>query len=33
MIEGMGHALPLPIWPQVIDAIDIHAHATTPVVN
>jgi len=26
MIEGMGHALPIPIWPQIIDAIDEHAH-------
>ncbi|MBR0694524.1 alpha/beta fold hydrolase [Bradyrhizobium lablabi] len=26
MIEGMGHALPMPMWPQVIDAIDRHAH-------
>jgi pimeloyl-ACP methyl ester carboxylesterase len=26
MIEGMGHALPLPMWPQIIDAIDKHAH-------
>jgi pimeloyl-ACP methyl ester carboxylesterase len=33
MIEGMGHALPIPIWPKVIDAIDRHAHgakATAP---
>jgi len=28
MIEGMGHALPLPMWPQIIDAIDKHAHAS-----
>jgi pimeloyl-ACP methyl ester carboxylesterase len=28
MIEGMGHALPIPIWPQIIDAIDKHAHGT-----
>jgi hypothetical protein len=27
MIEGMGHALPIPMWPQIIDAIDTHAHA------
>jgi pimeloyl-ACP methyl ester carboxylesterase len=27
MIEGMGHALPIPMWPQIIDAIDEHAHA------
>jgi pimeloyl-ACP methyl ester carboxylesterase len=26
MIEGMGHAIPIPMWPQVIDAIDSHAH-------
>src|SRR5437868_9255702 len=22
LIEGMGHALPIPMWPQIIDAID-----------
>jgi pimeloyl-ACP methyl ester carboxylesterase len=27
MIEGMGHALPIPMWPQIIDAIDKHAHS------
>jgi pimeloyl-ACP methyl ester carboxylesterase len=27
MIEAMGHALPIPMWPQIIDAIDKHAHA------
>ncbi|HTO67730.1 MAG TPA: alpha/beta hydrolase [Bradyrhizobium sp.] len=26
MIEGMGHALPLRMWPDIIDAIDKHAH-------
>jgi pimeloyl-ACP methyl ester carboxylesterase len=26
LVEGMGHALPIPMWPQVIDAIDKHAH-------
>ena len=26
MIEGMGHALPIRMWPQLIDAIDRHAH-------
>ncbi len=26
MIEGMGHALPIAMWPQVIDAIVNHAH-------
>lgn len=25
MIEGMGHALPIPMWPQLIDAIAAHA--------
>jgi pimeloyl-ACP methyl ester carboxylesterase len=29
MIDGMGHALPIPMWPQIIDAIDKHAHAAT----
>jgi pimeloyl-ACP methyl ester carboxylesterase len=29
MIEGMGHALPIPMWPQLIDAIDGHAHAAS----
>jgi pimeloyl-ACP methyl ester carboxylesterase len=29
MVEGMGHALPIPMWPQIIDAIDQHAHAAT----
>ena len=24
MIEGMGHALPIPMWPEIIDAIDKH---------
>jgi pimeloyl-ACP methyl ester carboxylesterase len=26
MVEGMGHALPIPMWPEIIDAIDKHAH-------
>jgi pimeloyl-ACP methyl ester carboxylesterase len=26
MIEGMGHALPIPMWPQIIGAIAEHAH-------
>ena len=26
MIKGMGHALPIPMWPEIIDAIDKHAH-------
>lgn len=25
MVEGMGHALPIPMWPQFIDAIATHA--------
>ena len=25
MIDGMGHALPMRMWPQIIDAIDEHA--------
>jgi pimeloyl-ACP methyl ester carboxylesterase len=29
MVEGMGHALPIPMWPQLIDAIDKHAHAAS----
>lgn len=26
MVDGMGHALPIPMWPQIIDAIDKFAH-------
>jgi len=26
MVEGMGHAMPLPTWPQIIGAIVQHAH-------
>jgi pimeloyl-ACP methyl ester carboxylesterase len=29
MIEGMGHAIPIPMWPQIIDAIDKFAHGVT----
>ncbi len=29
MIEGMGHALPIPMWPQIIDAIDKHARGAS----
>jgi pimeloyl-ACP methyl ester carboxylesterase len=29
MIEGMGHAIPIPMWPQIIGAIAEHAHGTT----
>ena len=25
MVDGMGHAIPLPMWPQIIDAIAAHA--------
>jgi pimeloyl-ACP methyl ester carboxylesterase len=28
LIEGMGHALPIPMWPQIIDAIAKHAHGS-----
>jgi pimeloyl-ACP methyl ester carboxylesterase len=26
MVEGMGHAIPIPMWPQIIGAIAEHAH-------
>jgi pimeloyl-ACP methyl ester carboxylesterase len=26
MVDGMGHAIPIPMWPQIIEAIDKHAH-------
>jgi pimeloyl-ACP methyl ester carboxylesterase len=29
MIEGMGHAIPIRMWPQVIDAIAAHAKGAT----
>ena len=29
MIAGMGHALPIPMWPEIIGAIDKHAHAAS----
>jgi pimeloyl-ACP methyl ester carboxylesterase len=29
MIEGMGHALPIPMWPQIVGAISDHAHAAS----
>ena len=25
MVEGMGHAIPIPMWPQIIGAIAEHA--------
>jgi pimeloyl-ACP methyl ester carboxylesterase len=29
MIEGMGHAISVQTWPQIIDAIDKHAHGAS----
>ena len=29
IVQGMGHALPMPIWPEIIDAIDKHAHGAS----
>jgi pimeloyl-ACP methyl ester carboxylesterase len=29
IVQGMGHALPIPIWPEIIDAIDKHAHGAS----
>lgn len=29
LIEGMGHALPMPMWPIIINAIADHAHGVT----
>ena len=29
LIEGMGHALPIPMWPTIIGAIAQHAHEAT----
>jgi pimeloyl-ACP methyl ester carboxylesterase len=29
MIEGMGHAIPIPMWPEIIDAIARHAHGAS----
>jgi pimeloyl-ACP methyl ester carboxylesterase len=26
MVQGMGHAIPMAMWPEIIDAIDKHAH-------
>lgn len=26
MVDGMGHAIPIPMWPQIIGAIADHAH-------
>jgi pimeloyl-ACP methyl ester carboxylesterase len=30
IIEGMGHALPIATWPQIIEAITTHAAAASP---
>jgi pimeloyl-ACP methyl ester carboxylesterase len=29
MIDGMGHALPIRMWPEIIDAIATHAHGAS----
>ena len=29
IVQGMGHALPMAIWPEIIDAIDKHAHGAS----
>jgi pimeloyl-ACP methyl ester carboxylesterase len=29
MVEGMGHAIPIPMWPKVISAIAEHAHGAS----
>jgi pimeloyl-ACP methyl ester carboxylesterase len=29
IVQGMGHAIPMPIWPEIIDAIDKHAHGAS----
>ncbi len=29
MVEGMGHALPVSMWPEIVDAIATHAHGAT----
>jgi pimeloyl-ACP methyl ester carboxylesterase len=30
MIDGMGHALPIPTWRTIIEAIAAHANAHAP---
>ncbi|WP_413776512.1 alpha/beta fold hydrolase [Rhodopseudomonas sp. P2A-2r] len=30
MLEGMGHAIPMPMWPQIVNAIVSHARAASP---
>jgi pimeloyl-ACP methyl ester carboxylesterase len=29
IVQGMGHAIPTLMWPEIIDAIDKHAHAAS----
>jgi hypothetical protein len=29
IVQGMGHALPMRIWPEIIDAIEKHAHGAS----
>jgi hypothetical protein len=29
LIAGMGHAMPMPLWPEIIDAIAEHAHGAS----
>lgn len=31
MVEGMGHAIPIPMWPEVIEAIAAHAKGASTV--
>ncbi|QPF95304.1 alpha/beta fold hydrolase [Bradyrhizobium commune] len=31
LVAGMGHALPIRMWPQIIDAIDKHAHQASAI--
>ncbi|MCO5129475.1 MAG: alpha/beta fold hydrolase [Xanthobacteraceae bacterium] len=33
MVDGMGHALPIPLWPQIIGAIVTHAHGAKAAVQ
>ena len=30
MLDGMGHAIPMPMWPQIVNAIVGHARAAAP---
>jgi pimeloyl-ACP methyl ester carboxylesterase len=29
LVPGMGHAIPVLLWPEIIDAIDEHARAAS----